>query len=292
MAEKESGDSRAVLQNAEKRYQELIERRDELNAKARLAFEERNALNEEKRRLYKEIDELEEKRKALAEEISLHKKLRDEYQGAAKRLVEGRRAKRKNIHRNLPGDIGALKAEIRLLEMKQETTPLSLEKERELLETLKAKRKELARLEELFGKQNIVMGELEDMERSIDELFAKGQEEHEKVVALGGEYGKIKERINDIRKEIIHLSVETKRKHEEGMAIREEADRIHRKAMEMREKIICVKKERREAYLARLREIESYNEEVKKRLEDEEKLEEAAEQAVRELLTKGKLELG
>ncbi len=284
-------DRRAEIQNAEKRYQELIEKRDELNAKARVAFEERNNLNAEKRRLYEEMDRLMAERKKIAEELNLHKKLRDEYQSAARELVNARRSRKKRLRRNLAGDIGALKAEIMLLERKQETDVLSIEEERRLLEEIKEKKEELARLEKEFGEQNIVLEEIGDLDRSIDELFAKGEEEHQKVVALGAAYREIKDRIDDLRKEIVHLSVEAKKKHEEGMALREQADKYHRKAVEMREKIIAFKKERREEYLAKMREIEEYNEQVKKHLEDEQKIEEAVDKAIEELFKKGKLEI-
>ncbi|MDG6220307.1 MAG: hypothetical protein QCI38_02510 [Candidatus Thermoplasmatota archaeon] len=288
----DSEKERTERKNAEKRYTELVERRDELNAQARACFEARNTLNDEKRRLYDELQALNDQRKKVGDDMTLHKRRRDEYQGAAKQLIGQKQTKRKDVHKNLPGDIGAIKAELRLLEIKQETTPLSLAKERALLDEMKSKREELARLEALFGKQSVVVGELDDIDKSIDELFAKGDEEHQIVLTLGKEIKEIREKMDTIRKEVTHLAAEATKKHEEGLVLRDEATKIHNKTLEMREKILVVKKERWAEQQAKRKEIEDYNKEVRSVLNDKEGKEKAAEDALEQLLKGGKIEMG
>ena len=283
---------RDELRNAEKRFNELVEKRDELNAQARAAFEERNTLNDEKRKYYDELNQLSEQRTKMSDELNQHKRLRAEYQGAAKQLIESKNTKRKGVHKNLPGDIGALKADIRLLEMKQETTPLSIEKERAVLDEIKTKMAEVARLEELHGKQTVVVGELEDLDKTIDELFAKGEEEHQMVLAIGKEFGELKKKVNALRKEISHLASEATKRHEEGTAIRAEATKYHQKAMEMREKILAVRREKRAERDARRKEVADYNKAVRSHLGTEKDKEKAADKALEELMKGGKIEMG
>lgn len=280
------------LRNAEKRYNELTEKRDELNAQARAAFDARNTLNDEKRKFYDEMNTLSEQRKKLGDELTKHKNLRDEYQGAAKQLIGTKRTKRKDVHKNLPGDIGALKADIRLLEIKQETTPLSIHKERAVLDQIKAKKAEVKRLEELFGKQNVVVGELEDMDKTIDELFAKGDEEHQMVLALGKEFKEIRKKMDALRKEISHLALEATKKQEEGNAFREEGTKFHQKAMEMREKLMAAKKERRAEWESKRKEVADYNKGVRESLGTEKDKEKAADDALEALMKGGKIQMG
>ncbi|MCK4718157.1 MAG: hypothetical protein KAT70_05765 [Thermoplasmata archaeon] len=285
-------EERTELQNAEKRYNDLVERRDDLNNQGRASFDVRNTLNTEKRRLYEEVQILNDQKRKLGDELTLHKRRRDEYQGAAKQLIGTKRDKRKGVHKNLPGDIGALKADVRLLEIKQETTPLSLAKERAVLDEIKAKQAEIIRLEELFGKQTVVVGELEDMDKSIDDLFAKGDEEHQMVLTLGKEFKEIWGKLDGARKEISHLALEANKKHEEGLAFREEATKFHVKAMEMRQKVMAAKKEKWAERQAHRKELEDYNKEVRATFNDEKEKEKVLDDALAILMKGGKIEMG
>ena len=80
--------SKKELEGAEKRYQQLIERRNELNAEANSVREERDDINAQRKKLTEEMSEIRNKMKEISEELRTHKSARNEYQRKAKELIE------------------------------------------------------------------------------------------------------------------------------------------------------------------------------------------------------------
>ena len=73
------------LRNAEKKYQSLIGKRNELNDIARVIREERDLLNEKRKELREQMDENKKKRDGLVSKMKKHKELRNEYQRQKKK---------------------------------------------------------------------------------------------------------------------------------------------------------------------------------------------------------------
>lgn len=282
--------SRTELQIAEIKYKTLLQKRDELNAEASVPRDERNTLNEQKRELIDEMQGLKKERDSKVAEMRKHKSKRNELQKRAKELITFKRGKRRKFDTDLPTEIDNLRMEIHKLQMKQETTALSLPKENELIDAVREKRKELDELEEMYEEQKRLILEVEGVDNAITDLFKKADEEHQMVVKLSNEAQEIHERIVVLIKEISHLIAEADKKHEEFLKVKVKADHYHNRAVEMRQKILSEKRAKRAEARKAKKIIEDQNIAARKALTDKKRLDEDAEKALDTLLKKGKIE--
>ena len=283
--------SRTELEQAEIKFRNLIEKRDALNDDAKVFRDERDTLNDERRDLNEKMQTMKEQRDSLVAEMRLHKKERNDCQKQAKELVEFRRKKRKETSGDLGVNLERMRKDIENLQTKQETVPMGLKDENLVLEEIKKKRKDIEEIEKLYKEQKRISTDIEGLDEQIDMLFQKADAEHEMVVKLSEEAQSIHEKIMGLVKEISHLIAESNKKHEEFSEIREKADHYHQRAMEMREKILSIRKERRdEAKMAR-KIIAQQNIETKEALDSQEKRDKAADDALKTLLEKGKVEM-
>lgn len=279
-------------QSAELRYRSIIEKRNELNDQAREFADTRDLLNNERRETIEEIKALREERDALNNEMRKHKKVRNGYQDKAKDLIEKKKGKRKGIHKDLDRDIETLKADTKMMELKQETTSLSVSEENELLDKLKKNYEEIKRLEAVLGEQDAILSEVKDVDEKIDMLFKLADEEHQKVVALNKQAREVHDRITLMSKSITHLISESNKNHENYVKLKERADAYHERAKEMREKLMAIRNIKRDEIRASRKVIADQNRAVKDALTDKKKLDEAADEALEQLLKKGKVEIG
>ncbi|MGB9636101.1 MAG: DUF7121 family protein [Thermoplasmata archaeon] len=277
---------------AEKKYQALIEKRDELNAEAERVKAERDALNQKKKELMQQIENLKREKRVVAEKLALHKKRRDELNAKARNLVAIKREKRERIRKNLGEEVKSLEEEIAALDRKQQTTAISLEEEREIIAEIKNKTAELAKLKELLGVQESLISDVKNLDETIKTLFEEANKEHAEVAILSTQVKDFNEKIRSIVDELTHVIAEANKKHEEYTEIKNRATECHIKAKEMREKIITTRRELRMEEKEAEKIIEEHNEKVKKSLLDEKVYEEFAEKSIDELLKKGKLKIG
>ncbi len=277
------------LQIAELKYQSLVEKRNDFNADARVFREERDALHAQKRELLDEMEALKAKRNALVEEMRLHKARRNELQTKAKRLIASRRTQKQSLKRGLDGEIQSLQGQISRLEHRQETVPMDLKKENELLDDLKKNQTNLDELMRLYDEQRKILRGIEGADGTIDELFRRADQEHALVVERYQQSHDVHEKYIDLVKEVSHLIAESNKKHEQFLKIRERADHYHRRAVEMREKILGIRREQQ----AERREARKFIKDQRRRRADAEaaRAESVADEALDKLLKKGKVEL-
>jgi len=278
-------------ENAEIRYRGIIEKRNELNDQAREFADARNMLNNERREIIEDIQVLREERDGIVKKMRQHKKLRNQHQDKAKALIEQKKGKRKGIHKDLDRDIETIRAEVKMLELKQETTVLTIEEENELLKNLKKQYNEVKRLEAIQGEQDAILSEVKNVDEKITLLFKMADEEHAKVVALSKQSNEVHDRITLMSKSISHLISEANKNHEAYVKLKERADEYHQKANEMREKIMAVRNLKRDEIRESRQLISQQNKAVRMALNDEKKLEAAANDALETLLKKGKVEI-
>ncbi|MFO7618977.1 MAG: hypothetical protein R6W91_04910 [Thermoplasmata archaeon] len=278
-------------ENAEIRYRGIIEKRNELNDQAREFADARDTLNKERRDLVEEIRDLREDRDAIVKKMREHKKKRNGYQDKAKALIETKKGKRKGVHKDLDRDIESLRAEVKMIDLKQQTTVLTIEEENELLKNLKKQYAEIKRLESVLGEQDAILSEVKDVDEKITLLFKMADEEHAKVVELSKQSQEVHDRITLMGKSITHLIAEANKNHELYVKQKERADSYHQKASEMREKLMAMRNIKRDEIRESRQLIIQQNKSVKMALNDEKKLEAAAEDALETLLKKGKLEI-
>ena len=278
-------------QSAELRYKGIIDKRNELNDQAREFADTRNMLNGERRETIDEIKELRDERDVLNKQMRRHKKTRNGYQDKAKDLIEKKKGKRKGIHQDLDRDIETLKADAKLLEVKQETTPLTLVEEKELLDTLKKQYVEIKRLEEVLGEQDSILADVKDVDEKITMLFKLSDEEHQKVVAVNNQAKEVHDRITLMNKSITHLILESNKNHDNYVKLKERADVFHQKADEMRGKLMALRNVKRDEIRESRQLIKDQNKSARTALNDEKKLDRAADDALQQRLKKGKVEI-
>jgi uncharacterized coiled-coil DUF342 family protein len=278
-------------ENAEIRYRGIIEKRNELNDQAREYADTRDSLNNERREIIEDIRDLREDRDEIVKKMRHHKKLRNQHQDKAKSLIEMKKGKGKGIHKNLDRDIEVIRTEAKMLELKQETTVLTIEEENQLLKNLKKQYVEMRRLESILGEQDTILSEVKDVDEKISLLFKMADEEHEKVVEFSKQSNEIHDRITLMAKSITHLIAESNKNHELYVQLKERADQYHQKANEMRDKIMAVRNLARDEIRESRQLISQQNKSVKMALNDEKKLEAAADDALETLLKKGKFEI-
>jgi len=275
------------LRNAEKKYQSLIEKRNELNDIARLIREERDMLNKKRKELKEQMEKNKKERDELVAKMKHHKELRNQLQQQAKELIKAKQKKKGHVLKSLPLRVEELKADIQMLEYKQETTPMNTQEENELIEMIRKKRMEYEEAKKQLEKQKLIETDLSDTDQAITELFKKADEEHEKVLKYYKESQKKHEEFMKLVQEIAASINESNKKHQKYVEIKEEAQKIHEKAMEMRSKIISIKKERRRRWEESKRILEQQNIKAQQLVMDEKKLEEIADESI-DALKKGK----
>jgi len=279
------------LELAEIKLETLVEKRNALNADAAVFREERDLLNAQRREIIDHVREIRARRGAALDELRAHKARRDDLQKKAKELIELKRRTRSKVQTSIRADLDRVRREVRQLEMSQQTSSLKLEEENDLLDEIRAKLRDLKDLEALHSEQDRIAREVNDIDASITEMFREADKNHEQVVRLSTEGRAKREEIAALMTQVTSITAEADKKHEEYLKIRNRADEFHEKAVEMRTRVLAT----REAYRAENREarnmIRQQNLSVRRELLDERKLDSAAEEALRLLLAKGRVEI-
>jgi uncharacterized coiled-coil DUF342 family protein len=279
------------LEKAEIKLRSLMDRRDALNAEASIHRQERDRLHEQKRTLAAELRALKDERGAVVQEMRAHKAKRNEFQGKAKDLIEIRRKMRTRVKGSVSTNLASLRREIAKIEMDQQTKPMKLADENELLDGLKVKVREMRELEKVKGEEDQVRHDVKDIDAKIDEFFRQADDEHAQVVALSEKANALHERVTAMVQNMAVLISEANKKHEEYLEARGKADEEHQKVVEMRTMVLST----RELARAEVREerqiLKQHRQDVRRALYDEKKLDEYADKAVEALLKKGKVEI-
>src|SRR3972149_4801531 len=282
---------RAELESAEIRLQSLIEKRDALNSEATVFRDERDLLHAKRRELLGEIRSLREARSAFFTEARSHRARRDELQRKARELIDLRRKTRGKVGTSVGAELDRMRRNVQSLEMKQQTSSLTLEEEDALLDELREKSRELRELESMKADENRIGKEIKDIDASINDLLRAADAEHEQVVKLSGQARAKRDEIDAMGPQLSALSTEADKKHAEFLKIRDRADEYHQKAVDMRKTVLAT----REAQRSEIREVRDLvrkqNLQVRRTLLDDEKRESAADDALRALLSKGRVEI-
>jgi len=275
------------IKDAEKKYQSYIQRRNELNDMAKILREERDMINNSRKDHKDEMAKLKKERDELVAKMRYHKEIRNRFQEEAKKLIDDKRKKKGEVFKNLPLRVEELKADVQMLEYRQETVPMSPQEENDLIETIRTKREEYKKTKVKLEKQHEVEIDISDKDKAIDELFKKADEEHKLVQKYYEENQKKHEKYMKIVNELSVSITEANKKHEQYKEIRDEAQKAHEKAFEMRSKIIAIKSERRKRWDEAKKAIKEQNIMARKATMDEKTLENIRNKSVDEL-KKGK----
>ena len=280
------------IKDAEKKYQTYIQRRNELNDMARVLREERDMINNSRKEVKENIDKIKKEREEQVEKMRHHKKLRNKFQEEAKKLIVAKQKKKGEVFKNLPLRVEELKADVQMLEYRQETVPMSPGEENDLIEKIREKRKEYKKTSKLMEKQEQVEIDITDKDNAIDELFKKADEQHKLVQKYYDESQKKHDMFLKMVNELSVSIAESNKKHDQYIEIKNEAQKIHDKAYEMKGKIIAIKGKRRERWKEAKEAIKQQNIKARSAVMDKEKLKEHADKSVEALKKGEKIKLG
>jgi phosphoserine phosphatase len=275
------------LKDAEKKYQAYIQKRNELNDMAKIFREERDMIHQSRKDVKDKMDKVKKERDELVLKMKHHKKMRNKFQEEAKKLIEARRKRKGEVFKNLPLRVEELKADVQMLEYRQETVPMDPAEENDLIEKIRLKRQEYKRTSKRLDAQKQVEIDITDKDNAIDELFIKADEQHELVQKYYKENQKKHEQYIKFVNELSVSIAEANKKHEQYIEIRNEAQKVHEKAFEMRSRIITIRGERRKRRDEDKKAIKDQNIRARKATMDEKKIEEIRDKSV-EALKKGK----
>ncbi|MCJ2555263.1 MAG: hypothetical protein LN410_03585 [Candidatus Thermoplasmatota archaeon] len=278
-------------QQAERRYQSLVEKRDHFNVEARAVREERDLLNRKKAQVRQQANAIRDRRSRLLKEVRDHKAKRNDLQRRAKELIQIKGKLRGRLKGGVEAQVQKRRDQATKLETQQQTQSLSLTEESRLLENLRGARKELAELEALQREHESVLREVGDVDVAIDDHFQRAEAEHQEVVAKSEQAQAHRRELDEKLDEVSVLIAEANRIHKLFVKVRERADHFHQRAMEMRKEIISIKRSRRQERAEAKALVKRQKAVVREALEDEEKLDEAADEAIATLRKGGKLEL-
>ena len=279
------------LQGAELKDRALLNKRDEINEHASVLRSERDSLNEQKRGTQEEIRAARDQRDALVTQMRVHKAKRDDLQRKAKELIEFKKKLKGKPMGSLKDEIKGMEGEVRLMELRQQTVPLSIPKERELLDALKKKVAEIQKFKVILAEQEKIQKEIHDLDKSIDALFKQADKEHAEVVRLSDESHEHHDKVTELMKSIAGLVTAANKKHEEFLKLKAEADAAHQKAVEMRSKVIEIKREKQAERYEERKAVRDVNLATRKALDDKHVRDKAADDALQTLLKHGKIEI-
>lgn len=267
------------------KQQEKLRKIEELSRKLAVLKEQRSKLLAEAKELAVKRDKLSDEFKRLRVEAQELKKARDEINAKVKELKQQRSqikaeiAKKATELKSLQGEIKVLMAkkplksssvlqkEIEAIEWKIQTTPLTLQEEKQFVEKVKQLEAQLnihRRIEQLSQKRLELTTELKALE-------ARAKSLHERIVSEA-------EKSQQIHKEMI-------KKLEEAKKLKTEADSLHKLFLQAKENLEPIKEEIEKILeeIKRLREEMAAEAEEEKRKSEENLLENVAKNALEKL---------
>ena len=267
------------------KQQEKLRKIEELNQKLAVLKEQRSNLFAEAKELAVKRDKLNDEFKRLRVEAQELKKAMDEINARVKELKQQRSqikaevAKKATELKSLQSEIkvlmakkpqrsfGVLQKEVEAIEWKIQTTPLTLQEEKQLVEKVKQLEAQLnvhRRIEQLSRKKLELTTELKALE-------ARAKDLHERMVSEA-------EKSQQIHKEMI-------KKLEEAKKLKTEADSLHKLFLQAKEQLRPVKEEIDKILeeIKRLKEEMAAEAEEEKRKSEENLLESVVKNALEKL---------
>ena len=279
------------LRSAEEKFQSLVTKRDELSQQAQAIRVERDALNDKKKELRGYLDELRDQRRSLSSKVGNHKKKRDDLQLKAKSMIAMKQKLRSGMNKEARMSLTDKKREMHRLEMEQQTIPVPIEEEAELVKKIRNLYKQISELEGLVKEQKEIQLSVQEIDDTIDEAFKLANSEHQHLMLYVNERREIDSKLDTVVNDIGIVIAAADKKHQEFLEMRDAADAQHNKARELRDKILEIRATKRAERDEQRRDLAEVNASVRKELLDKDKLDKAADSALKQLLSKGKIEL-
>jgi len=219
--------------------EDMSKKKDDLQTKANQLKRQRDELHDQSKKMAKERDEINAKVRQIRNQISEHKKKRDEYNERVKHAKEQRnefsskhielKQKMKELERERTSTSGVnvneLKQQLRKLENEQMTQPMSAQKEKKLIDTIKGialKIKDAEdslnqdpKLKKAIEEEKLMRQKAEKQHDSVEKMAKKAQEEHQGMIELLTQLDKHVRRTTEIQENIVMTKIEADKVHKE-----------------------------------------------------------------------------
>jgi len=279
------------LEKAEVKLSSLLDKRDQLNEEANAIRQERDLLHAQRRETADKMRDFKGKRDSFVKEMRVHKQKRNSLHNQASDLIELKRKMRGKVNVMIVDDLRQLRRNFDEMEMKQQTTPLTIAKENALIDDIRKTYHELKDLEKIEDENVKTSRNVGEINEQIDDLFKTADEEHKLVVELSNKAQEMHEKVVKAFSAIATLTAEADKKHKDFLELREKANAYHERAQEMRRTVLKTKEDERRERREAKDIIRQQNLSVRKALTDKKKLDEVADEQLQRLLKHGKVEL-
>jgi uncharacterized coiled-coil DUF342 family protein len=253
------------------RLSALKEEKRKLDAEAEELAEKRNSLNEEFKRLKAEVQKLKSSRDEINAEVKELKRQRIQLKTEVAQKIK----ELKNLQSEIEAltaekpsrSFNALQKEVEAIEWKIQTTPLSLQEEKKLVE----------RVEQLEDQISVY--------RKMEQLSQKKLELTAELKALEARAKLLRERIIEKAEKSQKIHEEMLKKAEEARKLKSEADSVHKLFLQTKEKAKPLLEEIKKILeeIRKLKEEVQAEEEEERRKSEENLLEKIAKQAMDKL---------
>jgi uncharacterized coiled-coil DUF342 family protein len=222
--------------------------KDELQVRANELKRNRDNLHEKSKIMAKERDEINAKVRSLRNEINDHKKKRDEYNERVKTAKEQRteftkghidlkkqiKELEKSRVQSSGVNINELKQQLRKMENEHMTQPMTAQKEKKFIDSMKDLSNKIKGQEETLNKdpklknamdeEKLLKQKAEKAHDTVEKLAKKAQEEHQAMIELLQQLDKYVKRTTEIQENIVISKIEADKIHKEFI---DHVNRIH-----------------------------------------------------------------
>jgi len=223
----------------DEQIEDMVRKKDEFQDKANQLKKSRDDLHDQSKKMARERDELNAKVRQIRNQISEHKKKRDEYNERVKHAKEQRneflthhldlKKKIKELEReratNSGVNVNELKQYLRKLETEQMTQPMSAQKEKKLIDTIKGialkikdadeKLNKDPKLKKAIEEEKLTRQKAEKQHELVEKMAKKAQEEHQGMLEQLKQLDKLVKRTTEIQENIVVTKIEADKLHKD-----------------------------------------------------------------------------
>ena len=238
----------------------LIQKRDELQEKANEFKKKRDHLHEKSKDLARERDDINARVRQMRNQIGEHKRKRDEHNERVKHAKEQRnelitkhldlKKKIKEFEQEQSSTSGLnlnqMKQSLRKLENEQMTQPMSAQKEKKLIETIKGIHLKIKEQEESLNKdpklkkaveeEKILKQKAEKQHDLVEKMAKKAQEEHQAMIEILTQLDNSVKKTTAIQEKIVLTKIEADIVHKEFIECVDKIHDLERKVASTQEK--------------------------------------------------------
>lgn len=219
----------------------IKEERDMLNLEVRESLKKRNSIHHQIRGLRAEATVLREKRDALNERVQELKRLREQAKMQSKKIhdqiLKLEEKVENSMEKRLPHNISEIERKIESLDWKIQTTPLTLEEERPLVNQVRLLEAQLS----IHKQIEVLDKHLVELKAEKEALEVKAKHYHEELSEFAEQSQKFHKKMVEVLKKVDSFRVEANRLHQKYLETKQQAQELHQRHAEISHQVSSLK---------------------------------------------------